>query len=191
VKTVLKLGIVILDFIGAYMHRSTVITLTVVAVLASSVTALLFGTQSSPRRSYNDLLLVGRVEWVQLLAPVNLEIKAKIDSGASYTSLNALDIEEFIRAGESWVRFYIINPHTNEKVMLEKPLKGKKVIKQLSGNSQTRQVVDMAIKLGSIEETVEVTLTDRTGYLYQLLIGRNLLAGNTLIDTDTVFLTEL
>jgi hypothetical protein len=173
------------------MHRNTVIPLIVVALLVSSVTALLFETQSLERDSYNDLLLVGRVEWVHLLAPVNLRIKSKIDSGAFYTSLNALDIEEFIRAGESWVRFYIIHPQTNEKMLIEKPLVGKVVIKQLARKSQVRNVINMTLKLGSIEESVEVTLTDRTGYLYQLLIGRNLLAGNTLIDTDTAFLTGL
>ncbi len=173
------------------MHKITVISFIVVAVLASSVTALLLENTPSERDNYNDLLLVGRVEWVQLLSPVSLNIKSKIDSGASYTSLNALDIEEFILDGESWVRFNIINPHTNEKMMIEKPLRGKKVIKQLSGDNQTRHVVDMTIKLGSIEESVEVTLTDRTGYLYQLLIGRNFLAGNTLIDTDKIFLTDL
>ncbi len=172
------------------MHRRTLITLIIVIFLSSSVMTLLLRAQSLEQGNYKDLQLVGRVEWVYLLAPVQLKIKSKIDSGASYTSLNALDIEEFIRNGEDWVRFSIINPQTTEKMTIEKPLKGQVVIKQLSGNSQTRHVVDLAMRLGSIEETVEVTLTDRTGYLYQLLIGRNFLAGNTLIDTDAVFLTD-
>ncbi len=37
---------------------------------------------------------------------INLEVAAKLDTGAKTASLSARDIKRFKRNGESWVRFY-------------------------------------------------------------------------------------
>lgn len=37
----------------------------------------------------------------------NLEVEAKLDTGAQTASLSARDITRFKRKGESWVRFYL------------------------------------------------------------------------------------
>src|SRR5438128_12374891 len=40
------------------------------------------------------------------LAGIDLEVAAKLDTGAKTASLSARDIKRFKRNGESWVRFY-------------------------------------------------------------------------------------
>lgn len=41
------------------------------------------------------------------LAGIDLEVAAKLDTGAKTASLSARDIKRFKRNGESWVRFYL------------------------------------------------------------------------------------
>lgn len=41
------------------------------------------------------------------LQGIDLEVAAKLDTGAKTASLSARDIKRFKRNGESWVRFYL------------------------------------------------------------------------------------
>jgi hypothetical protein len=41
------------------------------------------------------------------LGGIDLEVAAKLDTGAKTASLSARDIKRFKRNGESWVRFYL------------------------------------------------------------------------------------
>jgi len=53
-------------------------------------------------------LIVGWVEYATIL-PENLKIKAKLDTGARNSSLNAVNIVEFKRGGDTFVRFDLTN----------------------------------------------------------------------------------
>ena len=142
-----------------------------------------------PKVDQQDLLVVGQVENVTV-ETLKLKFKAKIDSGALFTSINALDLKKFERDGKKWARFAVLHPETGQKTYFELPIVRAKVIKQLSGKYQERPVVLMRLKLGSVSENVEVTLSDRTGYLYQLLIGRNFMENRMMIDVGKSFLAR-
>ena len=47
----------------------------------------------------------------------------------------------------------------------------------------------MRVALGSVEEVIEVTLTDRAKYTFPLLVGRNLLKGRFLVDVSREYTT--
>ena len=138
--------------------------------------------------SVADKLIVGRVEYISLL-PRKLHLKTKIDTGAKTSSLNAIDLTEFERDGKSWVRFAMIEPGTKKKIFFERPIIRKTKVKQLESELQQRPTVRMSIVLGPIEEQVEFTLVDRSGYLYQVLIGRNFLRDRVVVDVSQVFMT--
>ena len=133
----------------------------------------------------NELLVIGQVERV-LILPDGLSFKARIDTGAGISSLHAIDLTEFDRDGKPWVRFSIVLKEGGP-VLVERAVKRVVEIKQLNGPSQRRPVVAMSIKLGPIEEQVEMTLTDRTDYLYQVLIGRNFLRDRAIVDVSRRF----
>jgi hypothetical protein len=139
--------------------------------------------------SVGDKLVLGRVERV-LLLPKKLPLKAKVDTGAKTSSLNAIDLTEFERDGKDWVRFAMLNPETDKKIFFERAVVRKTRIKQLDSDLQHRPTVKMTIMLGTMKEQVEFTLANRTGYLYQVLIGRNVLRDRFIVDVSQTFLTE-
>ena len=139
--------------------------------------------------SVGDKLIVGRVENVILL-PKKLKLKAKIDTGAKTSSLNAINLTEFERDGKDWVRFAMINPKTDKNIFFERAVVRKTKVKQLDTDLQHRPTVLMTIMLGPLEEQVEFTLADRTGYLYQVLIGRNVLRDRFIVDVSQTFLAS-
>lgn len=138
---------------------------------------------------HQEKRIIGRVEYVQL-NPSRLVLKARIDTGAGLSSLNAVDLVPFQRDGKNWVRFNVSDPKTKKIITLEKKIKRYVNIKQLSGDYQRRPIIVMGLVLGSLEEQVELSLTDRSGYVYQLLIGRNFLRDRAIVDVSQKFITH-
>lgn len=134
-------------------------------------------------RTLHDKQIVGRIEYITI-NETGLAIKGRIDTGAKTSSLNALDLTSFERDGKKWVRFAVINPNNDEKVYLERKVKRFVRIKQMVTENQRRPVVEMTLRLGQVEESVEVSLTDRSHYVYQLLLGRNFLLDRMLVDVS-------
>jgi hypothetical protein len=136
----------------------------------------------------DEHLLIGRVENVYLL-PDNVKIKARIDTGAGICSLHVVNLVNFERDGKRWVKFSV--PITGQDVVeIERPVKRYAQIKQQNGKSQRRPVIRMTLRLGAIEEHVEITLTDRSDYLYHLLIGRNFLRDRAIVDVSKKFTVQ-
>ena len=58
--------------------------------------------------SNDGMRVAGWIENVSIF-PGNFKIKAKLDTGARNSSLNARNMEEFYRDGDKWVRFKLKN----------------------------------------------------------------------------------
>jgi hypothetical protein len=140
---------------------------------------------TAKRALIDDLLVIGRIENVTIL-PDMLVMKARIDTGAGMTSMAAGELVEFERDGKAWVRFSITG-RSQQAVEIERPVARYIEIKQHNGESQRRPVVLIGLSLGPIEEQVEVSLTDRSEYLYRLLIGRNFLRDRAIVNVSRKF----
>lgn len=134
-------------------------------------------------------MLVGSVEQVELIG-VGVVVDARIDSGAAISSINAQDQNVFERDGERWMRFSLLDPATSELITLEKPIQRYKKIKQLGGKAQKRAVVRLPLRLGRETLSVDVTLSNRQGYNYQVLIGRNVLRDRALVDVSQKYMLK-
>lgn len=118
--------------------------------------------------------------------PSGMRFKAKLDSGAKTSSLNAIGIEEFEHDGEDWVRFVIENEE-EEKETIEREIVRKVKIKEHNGASDRRPVVKMGICLGSLYKEVEVNLVDRSNFTTGMLIGRTFMEEDVLIDPASTY----
>jgi hypothetical protein len=124
-----------------------------------------------------DKTIYGLNEYVQLF-DLDLQVAAKLDTGAKTASLSARDIRRFKRDGETWVSFYLAIDEAHEHP-IERPLARISKIKRRAGDydpeeSKTytaRPVIEMDVCMGKALRTIELNLTDRSAFQYPLLIG--------------------
>ena len=138
----------------------------------------------------SGLTPIGAVESVHLRPP-NQAFRARVDSGANTSSLDARDIEIFERDGDDYVRFIIAGKHfeDGEAVELERPVsRFVQIIQSSSKKNERRAVVELQYRIGPIERVAEFTLADRERLTYPALIGRNILRDLFIIDVGETFL---
>jgi hypothetical protein len=112
------------------------------------------------------------------LDELDLEVAAKLDTGAITASLSARDIKRFKRNGESWVRFYLAIDDAHQHP-IERPLARISRIKRRAGDYDpeagkhytARPVIALNVCMGKVKRRIEVNLTDRSAFQYPLLIG--------------------
>ncbi|WP_257279710.1 MULTISPECIES: RimK/LysX family protein [unclassified Endozoicomonas] len=128
----------------------------------------------------SGLALLGELEQVHIKGFKNA-FKARIDTGAKTSSINATDIKYFTKNGEKWVRFKVVNDGKSQT--FERKVHREVSIKRHGGlANQDRVTVFIPITLGQISKNVEFTLTNRTGFEYPILIGERLLSNTALVD---------
>lgn len=114
-------------------------------------------------------------------------INAKLDTGASTTSLGAYDIEIFTQDKVEMVSFI---PQIPGAVKMELPLVRYSKIKSRNEEDAkqdpdpiNRPVVKLTICMGGQKIFVEVNLTDRSNFKYPLLLGTKALKKfNAIVD---------
>ncbi|WP_347273323.1 RimK/LysX family protein [Candidatus Kuenenia sp.] len=132
--------------------------------------------------------ILGRVEKV-LIFPGNIVLKAKVDTGAKTCSINAPVYALFERDGEKWVKFELIN-EKGEKLNIEEKVIRTATVKRIGMPSEKRPVIKLGICIGDIYKEVEVSLSNRTRFMYQILIGRNFLLNDFFIDVSSSYSKE-
>ena len=130
----------------------------------------------------------GRLEIVRIY-PGDLRLRARLDTGAKNSSLDAQDITEFERNGERWIRFLVMN-HKGERVTLERKVYREVKIKRKRGKPQKRMVIKLGICLGNIFREVEVNLVDRSKFNYPMLIGRSFMENRVVVDPAVKYVTR-
>jgi len=126
------------------------------------------------------LTVIGLREWVALPDLGVAGLRAKIDTGASTSSLHATDIEPFERDGEKWVRF---TAHLGTVVQLrhrrcEAPLVARKTIKSSNGQAQVRYVISTTLAQGSFRVTSLQEQNAELARQAQILTNQVAQAGN-------------
>ena len=123
-----------------------------------------------------QMVIIGRLDKVDLPDLGVTNIQAKIDTGAYRSSLHCSNISEV----DGILRF---TPQTGEKEVTFSQWE-RKVVKSSNGEAQERYVVrTRMIIFGRILKTT-LSLTDRSEMKNPLLIGRKLLSGKFLVDVS-------
>lgn len=139
-----------------------------------------------------DKQLIGRLEKVFLNPPGRM-FNARIDTGATTSSLDARDIQVFERDRSDWVRFKIQDPKEKATYYdVERPIARKvRIIQATSDEADRRLVVKLQFQIGRVQRMEEFTLEDRSHMDYQVLIGRNVLRDLMVVDVAQEFIAPL
>lgn len=132
-------------------------------------------------------IIAGWLEKVKIFPP-NIIMHSKLDSGADSCSIHAADIKLTSSKNTKWAEFMITNRYGDNKTLKLKVLRTTK-IKTKKRGLQRRPVVSIGICLDTVFEYVECNLVDRSHFEYPVLLGRNFLASNVLIDSSVSYLT--
>lgn len=139
----------------------------------------------------NSLKLIGWREWVSFPDLGIKKIKAKIDTGARSSCLHTANYEVFEKPdGEKWVRF-TVHPrvsHPEIENIAEAPVLDMRDVTDSGGHTQLRPFIRARMSAGGEDYHIDLSLTNREGMKFRMLLGRVALAGNFLVDCDQNYL---
>jgi hypothetical protein len=127
--------------------------------------------------------IVGATE-VIFIEEANLCFKARVDTGANTSSIHAENIEVDSSGDPRGkpISFYLV---TNEGQSRKVETRVTSVVKvKTSEQSEYRYVVPLLMRWNGKGKIVLVTLNDRRDMKYRLLLGRNWLHGDFIVDVD-------
>ncbi|UTT87022.1 RimK/LysX family protein [Vibrio pelagius] len=134
-------------------------------------------------------LILGEEEWVYVPG-LEESFKARIDTGATTSSISAIDVVPFERDGKDWVKFKIEHDGIkSQEVSL--PVERWVKIKQSSAEgTQRRAVIVASIQIGDLKDKTEFTLADRTHLKYPLLLGRSFFRDVAVVDVSKKYVQD-
>lgn len=117
-------------------------------------------------------------------------LRAKLDTGARTSALHVEDYVELDGADAGRVRFHVLSGSRDAPVRTEvtADLIGHAVVRDTRARPEERPLVRTRLRCGPMETTIDVSLTDRSGMNFRLLLGRRALAGHALVDPEGSFL---
>lgn len=131
-------------------------------------------------------LILGEEEWMYIKA-INHNAKARVDTGATTSSISAIDIEMFERDGKDWVKFKLAHSG-NETKEFESPVSRIVTIRQSSTEERTdRPVIEVWVQIGDLKTQTEFTLNDRTHMTFPVLLGRTFFRDVAVVDVSKKF----
>lgn len=142
-------------------------------------------------QALKDTLVLGAIENVNI-ADIKQSFTARIDTGATTSSLNAVDLQEFERNGSQWVRFHLVNQNANTddgklEWITAPVIRNVKIRQAAADDAERRPVVELWVKLGAINEKVQFTLADRSHMTHSVLLGREFIQDIAVVDVSKEF----
>lgn len=142
----------------------------------------LVGGVGSGSSGASEKQVIGAVEEVVLL-PWGMRVKARVDTGAATSSVDARDIQIRGPRGRRAVALTLVGDG-DRRLRLELPLVENRRIITGGGREVRRPVVLMEVCVAGFQGPVEVTLNDRARVDYRMLLGRNVLEGRFVVDVS-------
>lgn len=143
-------------------------------------------TTPEQESSTSGRMVLGQEEWVWF-ADVQASLTARVDTGATTSSVSAKNITRFERDGKNWVSFNLLF-NKKESISLETQIvRNIQVTQSSSMKPKRRVVVSLPIEIGAIKTSSEFTLTDRSHMTYPVLLGRSFLQDMALVDVAKTY----
>ena len=139
-----------------------------------------------------DLLLIGRKEKVAFPDFGIDDLDAKVDTGAYTTALHCNNIRMIQDGDKIVLTFNLSDSNRPDHPLHQQRFEHfiQKDIKNSFGDSEKRFIIKTRIKIGRKIIKTSISLTDRGGMRYPVLIGRKLLRKRFLVDVNQMYLLK-
>ena len=134
--------------------------------------------------------LIGSQEWCSFENLNIPSVKARIDSGAKTSSIQSTNIKKFKKGKESWVSFDVNPIQDNLSIVLhcEAKIIDVRIVKSSSGITDKRYVIKETVRIGDSSFDIELTLANRDGMDFRMLLGREAMKDRFIVDPSRRFL---
>lgn len=131
---------------------------------------------------------IGRREIISIPTLGNSRVEAKIDTGAYRTAVHCLSCDE-ITAEDSKLLRAIFELEEGKLFSIDFRDYRQRMVRNSFGDSEMRYCVVLSMRIGSKRIKSEVSLTNRSGMRYQVLLGRKTLKNRFVVDVSQKYLT--
>lgn len=133
---------------------------------------------------------VGWREWVRLPDLDIQFVKAKVDTGARTSALDAFDVDLHRKGGAPWVAFQVRPYQRDDETVVEcaAPVLDVRRVRDSGGHVTERPVIATRIAIGPHAFEAEITLNPRSDMRFRMLLGRTALRGRFLVDSGRSYL---
>jgi ribosomal protein S6--L-glutamate ligase len=134
-------------------------------------------------------LIVGWQEWISLPELGLPALRAKFDTGAKTSALHTCFVEPFGSASNPKVRFGVQPSRraADLEVAAVADVVDQREVISSNGERELRYVISTILSIAGRHWPIEVTLTNRSRMTYRMLIGRQAIPPDMLVDCASKF----
>ena len=126
-------------------------------------------------------MTIGWREWVEF-PEWGFRLRAKADTGARSSAIDCAEITE-LPGGR--VRFTVRLDRKDKKLItLEADVVARKKVRPSTGRPTERVFVETILRLAGVEKRIVISLVSRKRMIHRLLLGREALAGDFIVDSS-------
>ena len=135
-------------------------------------------------------MLIGWKEYADLPEWNLRRVKLKVDTGArtsvlDVTSYELLHVEGGLVAR---LRLALSRKHPERLTVIEVPVVRTVVVRNSGGLCERRPLLETTIRLGPVLKRIRLTVTNRAGMRFRMLLGRLALSGDFVVDVSQKYL---
>jgi hypothetical protein len=137
-----------------------------------------------------EVLLIGRKEYLDFPEWGLRRIKVKVDTGARTSAIDAAgyDLCETDAGLLARLRLRLSRRRPDRLTVVQTPVLCMTVVTNSSGMREQRPVVEALVRLGPVRKRIRLTVTNRAGMRFAMILGREALAGTFLVDVSQKYL---
>ena len=138
-------------------------------------------------------LIVGWKEYVDFVSWGIRRVKIKIDTGARTSALDVTSYELREVEGQGLVadmRLALHRRHPRRLTAVRAPVLGMVVVSNSSGIREQRPLIETELRLGPVTKRVQMTVTNRAGMLFRMILGRKAIEGDFIVDVSRKYLLK-
>ncbi len=137
-------------------------------------------------------IIIGALETCDLPELQIFDLQIRVDTGAKTSSLHVDDIKKERREGKLGVVF-TLHPDIYDIDNITQcwaPISDVRRIKSSNGAVDQRLVIKTKMVMSTVTKQIEITLSNRSDMSYLMLLGREGIGEDFLVDASTTFLVS-